>query len=97
MEPRGATALPKDLALAGVFSRGGYRARMGLKRLRPEEFFSNFGLADVLQRRSALLEARSEDFLCEPTNSADTDALIRFAGSWAQVRQAQTFRQLGKI
>ena len=96
-EPRGATALPKDLALEGLFSRGGYRARMGLKRLRPEEFFSNFGLADMLKQRTALLEARAQDFLSEPTNSADADALIRFAGSWVQVSHAQTFRQLGEI
>ena len=96
-EPRGATGLPKDLALEGLFSRGGYRARMALKRLRPEEFFSNFGLADMLQQRTVLLEARSQDFLSEPTNGADIDALIRFAGSWAQVSDAQTFRQLGEI
>jgi hypothetical protein len=82
-EPRGATALPKELALGGLFSRGGYRARMALKRLRPVEFFSNFRLADVLKQRTGLLEARSQDFLSEPASSADTDALIRFAGSWA--------------
>jgi hypothetical protein len=47
-EPSGVMALPQDLALGGLFSRDGYRARMALRRLRPVEFFSNLGLAGVL-------------------------------------------------
>jgi dimethylamine monooxygenase subunit A len=97
MEPSGLTALPEDLALRALFSRGGYRARMALRRVRPAEFFSNLGLADVLKQRAALLEERPQDFLDEPPNRADADALIRFAGSWTQVGHAQTFRQLGEV
>jgi hypothetical protein len=97
MELNCETALPKGLTLDGLFSRDGYRARMALKRLQPEEFFANLRTVDVLQGRSALLEARPQDFLCEPANREDADALIQFAGSWAKVRHAHTFRELGAI
>jgi dimethylamine monooxygenase subunit A len=70
---------------------------MALKRLQPEEFFANLQAVDVLKERSALLEARPQDFLCEPANREDTAALIQFAGSWARVRHADTFRELGTI
>lgn len=91
------TALPKGLTSDWLFSRGGYRPRMALKRLQPEEFFANLQPVEVLKARSALLEARPQDFLCEPANREDADALIQFAGSWAKVRHAQTFRELGAI
>jgi Haem-dependent oxidative N-demethylase, alpha subunit-like len=97
MESNCETALPKGLTLDGLFSRGGYRARMALKRLQPDEFFANLRTVDVLKERSALLEARSQDFISEPASREDTDALIQFAGSWATVRHAHTFRELGAI
>ena len=81
MELNCETALPIGLTLDGLFSRGGYRPRMALKRLQPEEFFANLQAVDVLKERSALLEVRPQDFLCEPANREDTAALIQFAGS----------------
>jgi hypothetical protein len=97
MELNCETALPIGLTLDGLFSRGGYRPRMALKRLQPEEFFANLQAVDVLKERSALLEVRPQDFLCEPANREDTAALIQFAGSWARIRHADTFRELGTI
>jgi hypothetical protein len=66
MEPNGETLLPISLTLEGLFSRNGYRAMIGLKRLQPEEYFANRGPAEVLQQRSTLLDTRPQDFVCEP-------------------------------
>jgi hypothetical protein len=95
MEPAGETVLPKGLALEGLFSRNGYRTMMALKRLQPEEFFANREPAEILKQRSALLETRPQDFVCEPPTEEDCAAVIQFAGSFARVNHARTFRELG--
>ena len=66
MEPDGETHLPIGLTLEGLFSRNGYRAMMALKRLQPEEYFANRGPTEILKQRSALLDTRPQDFVCEP-------------------------------
>jgi Protein of unknown function (DUF3445) len=95
MEPAGEIVLPNGLTLEGLFSPNGYRAMMALKRLRPEEYFANRGPIEIVNQRSALLEARPEDFVCEPPRKEDCAAVIKFAGSFAKVNDARTFRELG--
>jgi hypothetical protein len=95
MEPDGETVLPTGLALESLFSRNGYRAMMALKRLRPEEYFTNQGPPEILQQRRTLLERRPQDFVCEPAGEGDCDAVIQFAGPFAKVNPVRTFRELG--
>jgi len=95
MEPNDEPALPAGLTLESLFSRNGYRAMMALKRLQPEDYFANRGPVGILQQRSALLDARAEDYVCEPAREGDREAMIRFAESFAEVNQARTFRDLG--
>jgi hypothetical protein len=97
MEIEGEAVLPIGLTLESLFSRNGYRAMMGLKRLQPEEYFGNRGPAQILQIRNRLLERRSRDFVCEPARREDCDAVLKFAGSFERVSHAQTFCELGKI
>lgn len=97
METEGEAVLPTGLTLESLFSRNGYRAMMGLKRLHPEEYFANRGPAQILQQRSRLLEVRSQDFVCEPDRKEDCDAVLQFAGSFERVNHAQSFRELGEI
>jgi hypothetical protein len=97
MEPEGEAVLPIGLTLESLFSRNGYRAMMGLKRLQPEEYFGNRGPAQILQLRNRLLETRSQDFVCEPARKEDCDAVLKFAGFFERVSHARTFRELGKI
>jgi PAS domain-containing protein len=97
METEGEPVLPAGLTLESLFSRNGYRAMMGLKRLQLEEYFANRGPVQILQERSRLLETRSQDFVREPARKEDCDAVLQFAGSFARVSQAQTFRELGEI
>lgn len=81
MESSGETVLPRSLTLEGLFSQNGYRAMMALKRLRAEEYFVNSGPVEVIRQRSALLEERWQDFVCEPPTEEDRAAVIQFAGS----------------
>jgi hypothetical protein len=97
VETKGEAVLPVAVTLESLFSRNGYRAMMGLKRLQPEEYFGNQGPAQILQQRSGLLERRWQEFVCEPARKEDCDAVLQFAGSFARVRHAQTFRELGSI
>src|ERR1700744_3914846 len=96
METAGETVLPIGLTLESLFSRNGYRAMMGLKRLQPEKYFANRGPGQILQQRSRLLVA-AQDFVCEPTRKEDCDAVLQFAGSFERVSHVETFRELGKI
>ena len=95
MEPDGETVLPIGLTMGGLFSRNGYRPMMALKRLQPEEFFANRGPVTILRERSALLETRPQDYVCEPQTQGDCAAVLQFAGSFSNVNQARTFRELG--
>jgi hypothetical protein len=95
MELDDETVLPPGLTLESLFSRNGYRAMMALKRLPPEEYFANRDPVEILRQRSALLETRPQDFVCEPVGEGDCDAVIGFAGSFANVNHARTFRELG--
>jgi hypothetical protein len=88
-------SLPDSLALEGLFSRNGYRPMMALKRLKPDEYFANHGPSGILPERAALLESRPHDFVREPSSRADCAGVIRFAGSFAAVNGARTFRELG--
>jgi hypothetical protein len=96
METEGEAVLPTGLTLESLFSRNGYRATMGLKRLPPEQYFANRGPVQILQQRNRLLEAGSQDFVCEPASKEDCDAVLQFAGSFQGVSRAQTFCELGK-
>jgi hypothetical protein len=89
MEAAGETVLPKGLALAGLFSRNGYRAMMGLKRLPPEEYFRNQGPDEILNRRGHLLATSPQDFVCEPPIAKDCAAVIEFGielPAWSEYR-----------
>jgi hypothetical protein len=97
MEPASAIVLPKALTLEGLFSPNGYRPMMALKRLRPEEYFANLGPAEIMKQRIALLETRPEDYVCEPPTKEDSAGVIHFAGAFAEVHQARTFRELGAV
>ncbi len=97
METEGEPVLPTGLTLESLFSRNGYRAMMGLKRLQPEEYFANRGPVQILQKRSRLLATRSQDFVCEPASREDCDAVLQFAASFERVGDAQTFRELGEL
>jgi hypothetical protein len=66
MKSFGETVLPRSLTLESLFSQNGYRAMMGLKRLRAEDYFANSGPVEIIRQRSALLAARGQDFVCEP-------------------------------
>jgi dimethylamine monooxygenase subunit A len=97
MESDGEAVLPIGLTLESLFSRNGYRAMMGLKRLQPEEYFANRGPVKILQQRSTLLETRSRDFVCEPARRADCDVVLQFVGSFVRANHARTFRELGEV
>ena len=95
MVPEDETVLPAGLTLESLFRRGGYRAMMALKRLEPDEYFANRGPIEILQQRRALLRTHPQDFVCEPPTETDCAAVIHFAGSFANVNHARTFRELG--
>ena len=95
MVPDDETVLPSELTLESLFSRGGYRAMMALKRLQPENYFANRGPVEILQQRKALLQGRRQEFVCEPPTERDCAAVIQFAESLAKVNPARTFRELG--
>jgi dimethylamine monooxygenase subunit A len=97
VETKGETVLPVAVTLESLFSRNGYRAMMGLKRLKPEEYFGNRGPAQILQQRNRLLETRSREFVCEPARKEDYEAVLQFAGAFERVSHARTFRELGNI
>jgi hypothetical protein len=97
MEPASVIVLPKALTLEGLFSPNGYRPMMALKRLRPEEYFANLGPAEIMKQRIALLETHPEDYVCEPPTKEDSAGVIHFAGAFAEVHQARTFRELGAV
>ena len=95
MVPDDETVLPSELTLGSLFSRGGYRTMMALKRLQPENYFANQGPVEVLQQRKALLQGHPQDFVCEPPTERDCVAVIQFAESLAKVNPVRTFRELG--
>jgi hypothetical protein len=97
MVPENETVLPAGLTLESLFSPGGYRAMMALKRLPPDEYFANRGPVEILQQRKVLLQTRPHDFVCEPPTQRDCAAVIQFAGSFAKVNEARTFRELGVV
>jgi dimethylamine monooxygenase subunit A len=97
MEPVGVGVLPKALTLEGLFSQNGYRPMMALKRLRPEEYFTNLGPAEMVRQRATLLEGRPEAFVREPPTEEDSARVILFARSFAEINQARTFRELGAV
>jgi hypothetical protein len=97
MESDGATVLPEGLTLERLFSQNGYRAMMALKRLRPEKYFANDGPVEIVKQRSALLSTHPQDFVCEPPMEEDCAAVVQFAGCFAEVRPAHTFRELGAV
>jgi Protein of unknown function (DUF3445) len=95
MKSFGETVLPRSLTLESLFSQNGYRAMMGLKRLRAEDYFANNGPVEIIRQRSALLVARWQDFVCEPKEEEDRAAVVQFAGPYANLNHARTFRELG--
>jgi hypothetical protein len=95
MVPDDETVLPSGLTLESLFSRGGYRAMMALKRLQPEDYFANRGPVEILQQRKVLLQERPQEFVCEPPMERDCAAVIQFAESLAKVNPVRTLRELG--
>jgi hypothetical protein len=94
---RGDVGLPAHLNLEGLFSSGGYRLTFGLRRLRPKDFFANQEETEKLQRRDTLISTAPENFICEPDNEDDIQAVLGFAGLWINHRPLKNFCELGKV